>query len=577
MTIAVSLGHAPRALLAAALLLLSVPARGTTLVVNTTADELNGDGDCSLREAVQAANTNAAVDACPAGSPGADTIVTQASGPGVTIVLTLGELVLTEAVTLDGGPAPGVGVRAGGAGRLFRVAGGVGPVTIRGFRLSGGRAVRGGAVLVEGGADVAFERVSFIGNTATGAGPADGGGALYNAGGTVTVADALFRVNRATEASGGALYNDDGDVTVSDAAFRSNASRRAGGAVEAAGGTTTLAVVTFVGNDARASPGHGGALHVVRAGTVNVDRCTVAGNVAAGQGGGMWNASSGVLLIEHSTVARNRAGEGGGIYNGGGIVNLTYSTLSGNEAVRGGGLVAAAGWAELRNSTVAENTATAEAGGLHTGTGTIIANNSVVGDNAAPTGPDCTGAVVLNVYNVFEDPSDCEVTVSGLGNIGGEEPRLGALAFNGGPTPTHAPQVGSPVIDIGGFCGPTDQTGAPAPAGNACDAGSVEFRGATLARTAGTASLPEAVALYGPSPNPLRTTAAVGYDLPEAAHVRLAVYDALGREVALVVDAEMEAGHHEATLDGAGLPSGAYLLRLEAGAFVRVRPLTRVR
>src|SRR3970282_626777 len=41
--------------------------------VNPTADELNADGDCSLREAITAANTDAPVDACPSGS-GADTI-----------------------------------------------------------------------------------------------------------------------------------------------------------------------------------------------------------------------------------------------------------------------------------------------------------------------------------------------------------------------------------------------------------------------------------------------------------------------------------------------------------------------
>lgn len=39
-----------------------------TIAVNTTADELNSDGDCSLREAVRASITNSAVDACPAGS-----------------------------------------------------------------------------------------------------------------------------------------------------------------------------------------------------------------------------------------------------------------------------------------------------------------------------------------------------------------------------------------------------------------------------------------------------------------------------------------------------------------------------
>jgi CSLREA domain-containing protein len=36
--------------------------------VNTTADELNSDNDCSLREAIQSANTDTGVDACTAGS-----------------------------------------------------------------------------------------------------------------------------------------------------------------------------------------------------------------------------------------------------------------------------------------------------------------------------------------------------------------------------------------------------------------------------------------------------------------------------------------------------------------------------
>jgi CSLREA domain-containing protein len=41
-------------------------ASAASIVVTTTDDELNSDGDCSLREAVQSANTNAAVDACTA-------------------------------------------------------------------------------------------------------------------------------------------------------------------------------------------------------------------------------------------------------------------------------------------------------------------------------------------------------------------------------------------------------------------------------------------------------------------------------------------------------------------------------
>lgn len=43
-------------------------AAATQIVVTTTADEATNDGDCSLREAFQAANGNAVRDACPAGS-----------------------------------------------------------------------------------------------------------------------------------------------------------------------------------------------------------------------------------------------------------------------------------------------------------------------------------------------------------------------------------------------------------------------------------------------------------------------------------------------------------------------------
>ena len=46
----------------------------TTITVTTTADELNQNGNGSLREAIQVANTDTAIDACAAGS-GTDTII----------------------------------------------------------------------------------------------------------------------------------------------------------------------------------------------------------------------------------------------------------------------------------------------------------------------------------------------------------------------------------------------------------------------------------------------------------------------------------------------------------------------
>ena len=56
----------------------------TDIAVTTTTDELNSDGDCSLREAVQAANTHTQVDACPAGN-GDDTIILSANTYTLTI------------------------------------------------------------------------------------------------------------------------------------------------------------------------------------------------------------------------------------------------------------------------------------------------------------------------------------------------------------------------------------------------------------------------------------------------------------------------------------------------------------
>ena len=56
------------ALLTVALLLAASPVRSATITVDSTADQINGDGDCSLREAIRAANLNTAQDGCAAGS-----------------------------------------------------------------------------------------------------------------------------------------------------------------------------------------------------------------------------------------------------------------------------------------------------------------------------------------------------------------------------------------------------------------------------------------------------------------------------------------------------------------------------
>jgi hypothetical protein len=89
--------------------------------------------------------------------------------------------------------------------------------------------------------------------------------------------------------------------------------------------------------------------------------------------------------------------------------------------------------------------------------------------------------------------------------------------------------------------------------------------------------LPAEVALRSVYPNPLTSRARIPFELPEAARARVAVYDALGREVAVLVDGEAPAGWHEAPLDALRLAPGLYHVRLSVGTFVGTTRFTVVR
>jgi len=73
------------------------------------------------------------------------------------------------------------------------------------------------------------------------------------------------------------------------------------------------------------------------------------------------------------------------------------------------------------------------------------------------------------------------------------------------------------------------------------------------------ADLPFTVENY---PNPFNPQTTLRFTLPEEAHVRLTVYDVLGREIMVLVDGTRLAGTHEGHFDGSRLPSGIYVYRL---------------
>jgi len=74
-------------------------------------------------------------------------------------------------------------------------------------------------------------------------------------------------------------------------------------------------------------------------------------------------------------------------------------------------------------------------------------------------------------------------------------------------------------------------------------------------------------------PNPFNPETVASYELRAASRVSLRVYDTAGREVATLVDGWRNVGVHEVTFDAAGLPSGIYFAKLQAGDFSGVQKL----
>lgn len=78
-------------------------------------------------------------------------------------------------------------------------------------------------------------------------------------------------------------------------------------------------------------------------------------------------------------------------------------------------------------------------------------------------------------------------------------------------------------------------------------------------------------------PNPFNPSTTIAYGLPRSSFVRLNVYNALGQRVAALYQGNQEAGYHEIRFEAAGLSSGVYYYRLQAGDFVQTKSLLLLR
>jgi CSLREA domain-containing protein len=421
---------------------------GATITVNTTNDELDNDGNCSLREALRAVNLRQAVDACPAGI-GSDTIILPVGtymltilGTGEDAALT-GDLDILSDVTINGTGASSTIIDGNGdvtKDRVFHVISAT--VTISGMTIRNGKP----------------------------SGASDSGGGIYNAGGTLTLLDSVVVNNIATEIpisgfGGGISVDNFGRLVVANSIISGNTAAYGGGI------SSWFSPVTVTNS-------------IISNNTVNIF------------GGGIYN-HDGALVISDSTLNRNSAIQyGGGIWTliaNYGSFSMTNTTISSNHANDLGGGIYNAGSAGLNNVTITNNTV--NGGGPNGGGGMGLAptssggvpiylkmKNSIVAGNQdlSGNGPDCLGVLFSENHNLIQNTTGCTITGTMTNDLIGWNPLLGTLASNGGTTPTHALLPGSPAIDAGddATCAATDQRGITRPQATRCDLGAFEYVGA---------------------------------------------------------------------------------------------------
>ncbi len=235
-------------------------------------------------------------------------------------------------------------------------------------------------------------------------------------------------------------------------------------------------------------------------GTLTLTNSTVSGNTASEYGGGIYT-YAGTLTLTNSTVSGNTASAaGGGIFNDGGTyttTTLTNSTVSGNTSRYGGGIYSN-GTLNLTSVTVTQNkstdaTCTTCAGGIDNSRGTANLKNTIVAGNTvanASASPDFDGAVAAtSSYNLIGNGQGTTGISNGDANnnqVGSPaspiDPKLGALANNGGATQTHELLAGSPAINTGNNANvteATDQRGFARIVGGIVDIGAFEVQTVT--------------------------------------------------------------------------------------------------
>jgi len=508
-------------------------AQATDFEVNDLGDPGTGGcngTECTLREAVEAADANGGPDRVLFQSGLSGTITVDSGAGSITIddgVQVLGPG--AAQITVDGNDAFGL--------LVFQTPTGGEDVLISGLTITGGQGFfNNGGAINNPSANLTVADSSLIDNYS------DNGGAIFSSG-QLTITNSILTGNEGFY-TGGAIRSS-GPVTISNSNISDNFTEDGsadGGAIHSSG-ALTITNSTLNGNDTDlggSDPGDGGAIIsfgsatisdstlsgntadttggaiLVQTGSLQLESSTLSGNTTDNAGAGIYfyNSDDGTQsAIRNSTIAGNTVTNVGGGFDDGGAIYIDNnnaqgplliqnSTLYGNSVPTGIGDRGGAIYDRAPNgpvttitaSTIAGNSA-GEAGGIFQFNGQTLQNTIVADNTAANQGPDLydTGDPFNVSFSLIENPEDATINEAVIGStIFGVDPQLGALASNGGPTQTQALTASSPALDKGSAFGlTTDQRGSArpidfaatsnsgAPGGNAADIGAFELQGTT--------------------------------------------------------------------------------------------------
>ena len=343
--------------------------RMLSITVNTSVDEFDGsivDGDISLRDAIAAA-------------PAGETIDFNIGLDGDTITLTLGQMLIDDALTIDASSLPnGITIDADSASRIFEISNSdvsIVDVRLENLTLTGGVETVNG----KGGAVSSVENLTIVDSTLLDNRASQRGGGLWSKG-PVTIVSSNFEENTAD--FGGAIFVNN-IVSITDSTFLDNHADTEGGAIRTNLGKVTIVDSEFFSNT---SFQDGGAIWNYL--ELEISDSILAGNSATNHGGGIWN--NGEVDILNTQITDNiTQGNGGGAHIAG-VTTIVDSTISGNYAKDEGGGMKVTAPLTIENSVFTfnetETTSFADGGALWlSGSGTTI-RDSLISDNKARNG-----------------------------------------------------------------------------------------------------------------------------------------------------------------------------------------------